>query len=442
MKELALPHDPDQPDKVWKPRHYQKSVWQYLEQGGKRAMEVWHRRAGKDEVCLHWAAVAMTLRPGTYWHMLPEAAQARKAIWDAIDPHRGKKRIDIAFPKEIRKTTRNQDMYLETYFGSSWQVVGSDNYNSLVGSPPIGVVFSEWALADPLAWAYIKPILEENNGWALFITTSRGHNHAERMYNAAVADTEWHAGLLTPDKTGMFDEQQLERIRRDYIVAHGEVLGTALYEQEYLCSFEAAILGAVYAREMRQAREEKRITKVPYDPSLPVETWWDIGYRDPTAIWFIQRPKGGALHAIDYYENHLVGLDHYAGVLQNKGYIYSQHLVPHDAAKGEIGLGMTIVEQGAQLGLPLTVRPKTSLEAGINATRPLIAKMHFDHEKCAHGLDALSNYAYDWDEQKSTLSTKPIHNWACHGADALRTGANAPAKRQRGSQELPRVAIV
>jgi hypothetical protein len=440
--EIALPYDPDQKDKIWRPRHYQADVWRYLENGGKRAMEVWHRRAGKDEVCLHWAAVAMTLRKGTYWHMLPEAAQARKAIWDAIDPHRGKKRIDIAFPQEIRKTTRNQDMYIETYFGSSWQVVGSDNYNSLVGSPPIGVVFSEWALADPLAWAYIKPILEENNGWALFITTSRGHNHAERMYNAAANDPEWHSSLLTPDKTGMFNEQQLDRIQKDYIVAHGEVLGTALFEQEYLCSFEAAILGAVYAREMRAARQENRITSVPYDPSLPVETWWDIGYRDPCAIWFIQRSREGTFRAIDYYENHLVGLDHYAKVLQNKGYVYSQHVVPHDAAKGEIGRGMSIVEQAAELGLQLTVKPKTTLEAGIQATRPLISMMFFDFEKCAHGLDALSNYAYEYDQKKNDLSAKPIHNWASHGADALRTGANVPPKRKRGRVESPRVAVI
>lgn len=441
MKEIALPHDPDQPDKIWKPRPYQMDVWRYLENGGKRAMEVWHRRAGKDEVCLHWASVAMTLRKGTYWHMLPEAAQARKAIWDAIDPHRGKKRIDIAFPPSIRKTTRNQDMYLETHFGSSWQVVGSDNYNSLVGSPPVGVVFSEWAVADPMSWGYIKPILEENNGWALFITTSRGHNHAERMYNAAVADKEWHAGLLTPDKTGMFDEHQLERIKKDYIVTYGEILGEALFEQEYLCSFEAAVLGAVYAREMRAAREEGRITDIPYNPRYPVETWWDIGFRDPCAIWFIQRIDG-MLHAIDYYESHLSGLNHYVQILQSKGYVYNQHLVPHDASKGEVGSGLSFVEQGAELGVNFTVRPKTSLEAGINATRPLIAIMRFDHRNCVHGLDALSNYTYEWDQQRNTLSAKPLHNWASHGADALRTGANAPAKRHRGRQRLPEVVVI
>lgn len=442
MSHVVLPRDPKQPDGIWRPRHYQQPAWDYLERGGLRAMEVWHRRSGKDETCLAWTAVAAHERIGAYWHMLPEAAQARKVVWDAIDPHRGQKRIDIAFPEELRSGIRNSDMYIEFKWGSSWQVVGSDNYNSLVGASPVGIVFSEWALADPLAWAYLKPILEENGGWALFITTSRGHNHAKRMYDAASSDPTWHSSLLTPNETELLSEIDLARIKKDYIVTHGEVIGEALFEQEYMCSFESAILGAVYAQEMTKARKDGRITSVPYDSSLPVETWWDIGWRDPCAIWFIQRPKGGGYRAIDYYERNLAGLDHYAKVLQDKGYVYSQHLAPHDAAKGEVGSGLTIKEQASKLGLQLRIRPRTMLDGGIHATRPMIGQTVFDAEKCERGIDALSQYRYEWDEKKNTLSPKPLHDWASHGADAFRTGANAPAKSKRERPPLPEVAIV
>lgn len=439
---IRLPRDPKQPDGVWKPRHYQKEAWEYLEDGGKRAIEIWHRRSGKDEICLSWASVASHQRVGAYWHMLPEAAQARKVIWDSVDPHRGQKRIDTSFPEALRTNTRNSDMYLEMRFGSTWQVVGSDNYNSLVGASPVGIVFSEWALADPLAWAYLKPILVENDGWALFITTARGPNHAKRMYDAARLDSTWHVSLLTPNETGLLTDEELKAEQEEYVTTHGKTLGQALFEQEYLCSFEAAVLGSVYGQEMRQARTEGRLTEVPYDPSIPVETWWDLGWRDATSIWFIQRPKGGGYRAIDYYENNLSGLDHYVKVLQEKGYVYDQHLVPHDAKKGEMGSGMTLIEQGAKLGVVLKDRPLASREAGINATRNIIRQTVFDLKKCEHGLDCLAQYHYEWDEKRMTLSATPVHDWSSHGADALRTGANAPAKTKRSRPAIPKVSVI
>jgi len=148
QRRIRLPHN------GWRPRAYQMGAWRYMEQGGRHAELIWARRSGKDEICLHWAAIAAHQRPATYWHMLPEAAQARKAIWEAINPHTGVRRIDEAFPHELRATTREQEMLIKFKCGSTWQVVGSDNFNSLVGSPPAGVVFSEWALAQPAARAY------------------------------------------------------------------------------------------------------------------------------------------------------------------------------------------------------------------------------------------------------------------------------------------------
>ena len=182
----------------WQPRLYQKKLWTHLENGGQRAVAVWHRRSGKDEVALHWTACAMHRRIGTYWHMLPEASQARKAIWEAINPHTGKRRIDEAFPPAVRSTTRDNEMFIRIRPGSTWQVIGSDNYNSLVGSPPVGVVFSEWALADPQAWAYVRPILRENGGWAVFIYTPRGRNHGATFYEGHQGDPGGSSSAYAP----------------------------------------------------------------------------------------------------------------------------------------------------------------------------------------------------------------------------------------------------
>lgn len=229
----------------WKPRTYQMPLWSYLEKGGKRAVGVWHRRAGKDDVCLHWAAVAAMMRPGTYWHMLPEASQARKAIWEAINPHIGKRRIDEAFPQAIRSTTREQEMLIKLINGSTWQVVGSDNYDSLVGSPPVGVVFSEWALAKQDAWAYLRPILAENGGWALFIYTPRGKNHGKTTYDFACQSDDWFSQLLTADDTTVFSKDTLASEKAELISQYGKSRGEALFLQEYYCSWEPAFTGKI-----------------------------------------------------------------------------------------------------------------------------------------------------------------------------------------------------
>lgn len=436
---IRLPNDPQQKDLVWRPRDYQKDLWMYLQNGGTRAIEIWYRRSGKDEIALHWTAVAAHKRVGSYWHMLPEAAQARKAIWDAVDPFRKKKRIDIVFPTQLRKSTRNSDMFIEFKNGSTWQVIGSDNYNSLVGSPPVGIVLSEWGIANPSAWGYLAPILEENSGWALFITTPRGNNHAARMFFNALEDKNWHASRITAEQSGRLSKEKLARIKKDYVVTYGKVMGEALFDQEYLCSFDAAILGAVYGEEIALMRKEGRIAKVSYDSSLPVETWWDLGRADATAIWFIQRTRAGMMNAIDYEEDHLKKIGYYIKLVQDKPYVYSQHLLPHDGGNADIRAD-SVKDQAERLGMPMRVRPRTKLLAGIMQTRSMLSIMCMDGEKCANGIEALTNYRNIWDEDKKILSLTPLHDWSSHGADALRTGAgskpgksamNTPVSRKR-----------
>lgn len=404
----------------WQPRGYQRPLWGFLERGGKRAAAVWHRRAGKDDLCLHWAAIAAHQRPATYWHMLPQATQARKAIWDAVSPHTGLRRIDEAFPEELRAATRNNEMAIKFKNGSHWQVVGSDNYNSLVGAPPAGVVFSEWSLSDPQAWAYIKPILEENGGWALFIYTPRGRNHGKTLYDLARDDPEWFAEKLPATDTGVFTPRQLVNTEREYIQLFGPNDGKARYRQEYLVDFEAAVSGAFYGHEMQRAEDEGRIRPLSWVPSKPVHTGWDLGIRDSMVVWFAQM-IGDQWHVIDYVQNSGVAVGWYVNELRSKPYTYGTHLIPHDGNTQQSTSGQSVRETMAGLGVQASVVPMSPVYDGINAVRNMLPLCVFDTEKTRQGVEALRNYRREWDEKRKTFHDKPLHDWASHPADAFRT---------------------
>lgn len=425
MERKRLPED-------WIPRKDQLAVWCYLEEGGKRAVEVAHRRWGKDDVGLHWTACAGIQRVGNYWHMLPEYGQARKVIWDAVNPRTGKKRIDEAFPLWIRKNTKNQEMSIEFVNGSLWQLVGSDNFNSLVGSPPIGIVFSEWAIANPLAWAYLSPILEENHGWALFIYTSRGSNHGLTMLRHAQATEGWFGEVNPADKTPVFTTKQLDNIKEEYLRVFGLELGEALFNQEYFCSFDAAQLGAYYSKQLAQARKDGRITAVPHATGAEVHTAWDLGVDDSMSIWFFQN-VGMQFRFIDYYENTGYGLEHYARVLKEKPYVYGNHFMPHDADIREMASMGEVAKSRREVAEALGIRPIIVVERAKNidlilqvhipAARNIMSQCWWDAEKCEHGLSALEGYAAEYDEEKKVLKNRPAHDWRSHAADAFRTFA-------------------
>lgn len=357
--------------------------------------------------------------------MLPEASQARKAIWDAINPHTGKRRIDEAFPQELRETTRENEMLIKFKCQSTWQVIGSDNYDSLVGSPPVGVTASEFALANPLAWAYIRPILRENNGWALFISTPRGRNHFSDLYDSASTSPDWFAQKLTAHQTNVFTEEQLARELQEYIKEYGETAGRALFRQEFECSFDSAILGAVYAEWMEKAEIEGRIKPGLYDLSLPVRTAWDLGYDDATAIWFFQQAST-EIRLINYYENNLQDMPFYCGVLDEKakehGYSYDPqgHFVPHDAAnKLQAAGGRSMVQQAFEHGYRLRVVARTSQMNGVEAARRIIKDSWFDSDMCALGIKYLRAYQYKYDEKLKIFASEPRHDHTSHAADAF-----------------------
>lgn len=433
----------------WRPRPYQLPAWSYLENGGRHAELIWHRRSGKDEVALHRTACAAFERVAGYWHMLPEYAQARKAIWDAVNPHTGRRRIDEAFPHELRQTTREHEMQIVFRNGSVWQVVGSDNFNKLVGSTPAGVVYSEWALANPSARAYIRPILAENNGWQLFITTPRGRNHAHKTYEAAKKTTGSFAQRLTALETGVFTAEQLAAERAAYIAEFGADMGSALFEQEYMCSFDAAIFGAYYGQQVRDAEQQDRITTVDADPALKTFTAWDLGYSDDTAIWWFQVVRG-EIHVIDYHASSGLEFDDYAEIVSGKPYRYATHYLPHDArAKTLASRGKSIQEMAWKAFGTANVRivPQLSVQDGIQAARAMFPRCWFDETRCADGIEALRQYQREWDDEKKAFRETPRHDWTSHPADAFRMLAVAwreemevkpkPAPVFRNLDEIP-----
>lgn len=432
MTEIRLPNN-------WNPRKYQLPAWLYLQNGGTRACLIWHRRSGKDDVALNWAAIAAHQRIGEYWHMLPEASQARKAIWDAVSPHTGKRRVDQAFPMELRSSTRDQEMAIKLKCGSLWRVVGSDNYESLLGSTPVGIVFSEWALADPNAWAFLRPILMENGGWALFITTPRGSNHARKTLDLARSDPLWFQQVLAAKDTGVFTADQLASELREYQHDYGHDEGSALFEQEYNCSFEAALIGSYYGAHLNRASKEGRIGKVGIDRAIPVHTAWDLGVSDSTGIWFIQR-AGREYRVVDYHEAAGVGLDEYARILDEKKtthrWIYGSHYFPHDMAVRELSSGKSRTDTMRGLGyLPIIVTQHNVMD-GINATRRFLDQAWIDEGRCERGLNALRNYRREWDDRLKMFRDNPLHDWASHGADALRTFASGfrdPMEKRKGA---------
>lgn len=412
--ELALPHN-------WVARDYQAPLFRFMFEGGldrKRAACVWHRRGGKDSSCLQLAAIASQVRVGTIWHMLPTLKQGRRVVWDGIDRD-GRRMIDQAFPQKMRKAINNSDMKIEFRNGSVYQVVGSDNYDSLVGTNPIGVIFSEWSIADPSAWDYIRPILAENGGWVLFIYTPRGKNHGKKLWDMAVGNPNWFHSMLTVDDT--FREDGTPVIGPDIIQQEREEgMAEEKILQEYYCSFEAGMEGAFYTNELNLADKEARIGHFPHDPKKQVQTWWDIGYRDATSVIFTQRGDDGKPVIIDYLEDRNKALDWWIRELRALPYDYEAHSGPHDLENTDWSTGKTRREFALGLGFAFDIVPKLPVQDGIDATRALIRVARFNEPKVGRLLDGLYSYRREYDDKANIFKDKPLHDWASHPADAMR----------------------
>ena len=428
----------------FKPRPLQQHMFDTM-----RRFNSWvvHRRFGKSVLAVNTLierAIECPFQEGRYAYAGPTYDQTEDIVWTYLDE----------FTKEIpgRKVEKaNLAVWLPTRRGgrSRIRLYGVDNPKQRIrGMYLDGVVLDEWAQIPPHVWTQqIRPMLSDDvrqgyddhmnpNQWAIFIFTPFGRNHAYRMHKRAdlwfrglgaaqendngettsdkmVFRTDWSAHLYPASKTGVLSAQELADIRAD-------MDSDEAYEQEMECSFDAAVKGSIFGQQIAEAKAAGRITHVAYNPMLPVHTGWDLGHDDATAIWFCQL-VGMEIRIIDYYEASGAGLDHYADVLEKRGYRYGRHYLPHDVEVVELGTNKSRKSVLRSYGVRSVTVPRHNPEDGIAAVRAILPRCWFDEPRTGEGLDRLALYRRDWDDRQQTFRQKPKHDWTSHGADAFRT---------------------
>jgi phage terminase large subunit len=365
-----------------------------------------HRRAGKTVACVNELikrAVTDQKDRGRYAYIAPFYGQAKQVAWEYLK--------HFAAPITAEEP-RESELSVKLLNGSTIRLYGADNPNTLRGQYWDGIVLDEYADMKPSVWAEVlRPALTDRMGWAVFIGTPKGKNAFWSIWDRSKRAVDWMALMLKASETQILPAAELAEARQS--------MTEDQYAQEFECSFEAAIHGAVYGLAMRVALDGGRIRSIVYDPALPVHTAWDLGFDDSTAIWFWQITQG-EIRLIDYYEHNGEGIPHYCDVLVQRGYKYGKHYVPHDAANELMAAGgRSIVQQAFALGVKMTVVAATSQQNAIEAARKTLERCYFDEDKCADGIEAMRQYQFEFDEDKKTFRSKPRHDWASHGADAF-----------------------
>lgn len=412
--EVVIPYEPRE--------HFRP----YHDRTERFACLVKHRRAGKTVAVINDlirdALTCEKKNPRTAY-IAPLYKQAKSVAWDYA------KEFTTSIPG---RSVNESELRIDLPNGGRFQLFGADNYDALRGMYFDAVGLDEPADFPVNAWPMvIRPTLSDRKGRATFIGTPKGKNEFWEISEHARKDSTWYHSILKASESGLLDQEELDAALRE--------MGADRYDQEFECSFEAAIQGAYYGHEMKASSTEGRICKVPYDPALPVVTAWDLGIGDSTAIWFAQF-HASEKRIIDYYETSGAGLDHYVKVLGERGYVYSQHVLPHDVEVKELGSGKSRLETLRGLGLNnIVIAPKMPVDDGIQAVRAMLPTCWFDEAKCERGVEALRQYRRDYDEKGRTFRTRPLHDWTSHAADSMRylaTGYRPIAKpaprRNRG----------
>lgn len=417
----------------YEPRPYQKAFLRAMANGCKRAVIVWPRRAGKDTTALNFLVVKALQRVGSYYYFFPTFNQGRRIIWDGMN--RNGQRFLHYIPQEIIESTNETEMQVKLKNGSIIQIVGTDRIDNIVGTNPVGCLFSEYPIQNPRGWEFVRPILTENGGWAVFIYTPRSRNHGYDLYREAMKlqqkNGSWFCQLLTVEDVINHDGTRV--ITDDDIQAEREAgMPEEIIQQEFYCSFEGANVGSYWGSIIAQLRKAGRIGHVPYNPSVPVVTSWDLGYGDANAIWFAQIPNSSEVNIIDFEVGSGKSLTDWAKIVLAKPYAYGMHIFPHDMKQGKYDLGQSRYEIASQLGLnPYRVLRNKSIKDGIDAGRRLLPRCNFDSEKCDErrfplggsmrtGIDALVEYQKEYDEINKCFKDNPLHNWASNPADSFR----------------------
>jgi phage terminase large subunit len=408
----------------------------YLHQRVTRfAVILCHRRFGKTVWALNEKidrGMRNMRKNPQYAYIAPTYGQAKRVAWDYLKEYTKNIPGVTVNEAELRVDIPRPHMGDRVRF----VLLGAENPNAIRGMYLDGAVLDEYADMYPEIWGQVlRPALSDREGWCIFIGTPKGNNHFYDIYRQASTkmkngDPEWFAAIFKASQTQVLPEKELKAAR--------DTMSEEEYEQEYECSFSAALIGAYYAKEMAQAARDGRITKVKYDRTVDVHTYWDLGISDSMTIWFAQY-VGREIHVIDYIEDSGRDIPYYCKLIKEKPYVYGGHNLPHDGAARELGTGKTRQEQiSSLLGRHVFVHPKQKIQDGINEVRTILNRCWFDEEKCGDGLDALRAYQKKWDSKNAVFMDTPLHNWASHGADGFRNMAMAiRAPRSEQQRQLP-----
>lgn len=416
------------------PRDYQLELFRAMDgELGKpdtkksRALLRWHRRAGKDKACWCYLIKQAAQVAGNYFYVFPTKTMARQALWENIDS-KGFKLLDHV-PKEFIKRLSNQEMLMELNNGSTIRVLGYDkDPDSIRGIACKGVVFSEFAFSDPDSYKTMIPALRESQGWAIFNSTPNGRNHFYDLWNQVVQSPRWFCSMLQtywPDRpgySGLIPHNDFPHIIQE------EGLSPEDVEREYGVSFNSGMQGAYYSDQIDRAYAEGRVKDFLFDDTLEVDTFWDLGVDDSTAVWFRQK-QGNKLVFIDYLEDSGKELAFYIKALEAKGYRYGTHYLPHDAKQRSLQTGSDTAEIFEQLcrnykiNDNIWVLERLPVQDGINAVRTRFPRYFFDSTKCIEGLKRLELYHRRFDKRRNVFLKEPIHDGNSHAADAIRMEA-------------------
>lgn len=441
---ISLPH-------IYNPRDYQLDFWDALHGTGRHQgrqytiyVKVWHRRGGKDVTDWNAAIERTAENPGNCRYIFPTNDMARANLWEAYT-NDGMRFTDF-IPLELRVRERKNDDGLNDSLkrinfitGGSIRVVSGHVPNALRGGNDHTFVLSEFQAQDPTIIDIIMPIIRLNGGIIMVNMTANGDSAAKVLLDYWRTRDDVYVSEISISDTGLLSPEQMDNVFGETIAAfrargQSEEEAMAFVRQEYYCDWSAPVIGSYFGAAMKYAEEDRRITKVPYESSLPVYTFWDLGVDDSMSIWFAQF-AGREIRLIDYYENSGEGFSHYAKALggqvagfeRAKQYTYGGHYAPHDIKVRNMGLeAHTRLDVARSTGIDFhTVKRIAKKEEGIEAIRSLLSRCWFDRDNCMRGISALKGYRKEYNEQMQVYYDKPVHDWTSHGTDAFQSLATS-----------------
>lgn len=366
-----------------------------------------HRRSGKTVACVnHLIRSALQVQRSKYAFVAPTYKQGKNVAWDYL------KYYSRVIP-DIK--INESELRVDFPTGSRIQIYGADNPDSLRGLGLWGVVFDEYSQQPSNIFSeIIRPALADHEGYAIWIGTPKGRNEFYDLYDKAEGKEDWFRTLLTVEDTDALPIKEIEEARLS--MTEDE------FEQEFMCSFDTSLKGAIYATELREAKKAGRVASVPLDEALNVHTVWDLGMHDATAIGFFQK-VAGEMRMIDYYEEADQAFPHFKKVLEGKGYRYGKHFAPHDIKVRELSSGRSRWELARGFGIVFDMIPNIAVWDGIGAARLLLKRLWIDKERCGQFVDLVAQYSKEWDENRGMYRAKPKHDFTSHAADVLRYAA-------------------